>query len=135
MNVILMNGQRVEVTQEEVGEFITCGLLISNPQWRHSGLLTEEEWARYLKGENTQDELRKVARYILIYEENLAFTAYLFDKAEGNPNQSKEFNMPAVKKLRDIYHKVSVIGHSVKYLSQYVHEMENICLETGADPL
>ena len=134
IQLTLMNGQRVEVSQEEVNEFITQ-IIIPNPQWCHSGLLTEREWMRYLKQESPQDELKKVARYILIYEENLAFTAYLFDKAEGNPDQTKEFNMPALQKLREIYRRVTENQRTTKQLVGDVWKMENICMETGADPL
>ena len=130
----LMNGQQVEVSQEEVKEFITQ-ILIQNPDWRHSGLLTEEEVMRYLKGEASHEDLKKVARYILIYEENLAFTGYLFDKADGEPERTKEFNMPAIKKLRELYQKASNDTHQVLDISQTVHEMENLCMKTGADPL
>ena len=134
MELILMNGQRVEVSQEEVSEFITF-FLVPNPQWRHSGLLTEKEWMRYLKEESTQDELKKVARYILIYMENLSFTGYLFDKSEGEPQRTKEFNMPAVKKLREIYRRMTENQRTAKELVGDVWEMENICMELGASPL
>lgn len=134
IRLILANGASVEVSQEEVNEFITQGL-IPNPDWRHSGLLTPMEWTRYLQGRSTHDELKKVAQYILIYIENLSFTAYLFDKSEGHPDQGKEFNMPIVKKLRELYQKVSDIGHQATDIFQDVHEMENLCMETGTDPL
>jgi len=134
IQLTLMNGQRVEVSQEEVNEFITQ-IVVPNPDWRHSGLLSQEEVMRFLKGESNMDELKKVARYILIYEENLAFTAYLFDKSEGNPDQGKEFNLPAVKKLRGIYRRVTGTQRTAEDLAGDVHEMENLCLKTGANPL
>lgn len=134
MELILANNKSVEVSQEEVNDFITQ-ILIPNPDWHHSRLLTEEEVMRFLKGESSRDEFRKVAQYILIYQENLAFTAYMFDKADGEPERTKEFNMPAIKELREIYLKVTKNQQSAKELSGDVYEMENICLETGADPL
>ena len=134
MELILANNKRVEVSQEEVNEFITKKL-IPNADWHHSGLLTEEEVMRFLKDESSRDELKKVARYILIYQENLAFTGYLFDKADGDPERTKEFNMPAVKKLRELYQKASDDSHTAINIAHDVHEMENICLETGTDPL
>lgn len=128
---MLANGKTVEVSPEEVNDFITA-ILIPNAYWRRSGYLSEEEVMRFLKGDSDRDELKKVARYILVYTENLAFAAYLFDKSEGNPDQTKEFNMPALKRLREVYQKVST-NHSNH--SNLVNEMENICLEIGADPL
>ena len=134
VQITLMNGARVEVSQEEVNEFITQEL-IPNPDWHHSGLLTQKEWMRYLKGESSQDDLRKVARYILIYMENLSFTGYLFDKAEGEPERTKEFNMPVLKKLREIYRRMTENQRTAKKLAGDVWGMENICMEIGADPL
>jgi len=134
VELILMNGARVEVSQEEVKEFITQ-IVIPNPDWHHSGLLAPGEYMSYLMGKICPEVLRRVARYFLIYEENLAFTAFLFDKAEGNPDQTKEFNMPALKKLREIFRRVIEDKRTPEELAGDVHEMENVCLETGADPL
>jgi hypothetical protein len=134
MELILMNGHHVEVSQEEIKEFITQ-FLISNPYWRHSGLLSQEEVMRYLKRESSCDELKKVARYLLIYVENLSFTAYLFDKSEGNPDQGKEFNMPIIKKLRHTYRRLLKNQRTPSRLAGGVYEMENLCLKIGADPL
>ncbi len=134
VQIILMNGAHVEVSQEELNEFITQ-VLIPNPDWHHSGLLTREEVTRYLKNEASWEDFQTVAWYILIYEENLAFTGYLFDKAEGIPDRTKVFTMPALKKLRDLYQQVSELPPNDGELAGDVHEMENLCLETGADPL
>jgi len=134
MGLVLANGQHVEVSQEEVMEFITQ-LLIPNPDWRYSGLLSQGERERFLRGESTRDDLRKVARYILIYEENLSFTAYLFDKSEGKPDQTRDFNMPVIKNLRELYQKIIDNSHKTPPISQLVYEMQNACMEIGADPL
>lgn len=134
MELTLANGKRVEVSREEVKTFITH-LLTPNPQWRHSGLLSEDEVMRFLKAESNHDDLKKVACYILIYQENLAFNAYLFDKAEGDPEPIKQFNMPAIEKLREIYRRVTQNQQTLEEVAGDVYEMENICLETGADPL
>jgi hypothetical protein len=134
VELLLMNGQRVEVSQEEVNEFITQ-ILLQNAHWHHSGLITEDERMRYLKGESTMDEFKKVARYFLIYIENLSFTAFLFDKADGKPERTKEFNMPAIKKLRGLYRGMTENQRTAEELAGDVYEMENTCLEIGADPL
>lgn len=134
VHIILMNGAGVEVSQEEIKEFVTQ-ILIPNPDWHYSGLLTHGEYLSYVTGRTCPEVLRKVARYFLIYEENLAFTAFLFDKSEGNPEKTKEFNMPTIKALRDIYRRVTEDQRTPEDLAGDVHEMENLCLETGADPL
>lgn len=130
----LMNDHEVEVSQEEIGEFITQ-VLVPNPFWRHSGLLTPMEWVRYVQGRSTPNELVKVARYILIFTENLSFTAYLFDKSEGHSGQGKEFNMPVVKKLREIYHLTKEMATAQEERASNVSHMVSLCLEIGADPL
>jgi hypothetical protein len=129
-----MNDQEVEISQEEIYEFITQ-VLIPNPDWRHSGLLSPMEWTRYVQGRSTPDELVKVARYILVYMENLSFTAYLFDKSEGHPDQGKEYNMPVVKRLREIYHLVKEMATTQAERTGDVHEMVNLCMTIGTDPL
>ena len=134
MKMILANGQDVEVSQEEIEEFITQ-LLIPNPDWRHSKQLTEREVVKYLQSESSPDELKKVAKYLIICIENLAFSAYLFAKAEGKSDESKEFNMPALKKLRELYHKATEAQQSAKELAGNVYEMENVCMGIGTDPL
>jgi len=135
MELILANGSKVKVTLGEMSEFIReIPCLVPNPYWRYSELLTEEEVMRYLAGESNEEELRKIARYILIYTENLAFTAHLYDKSEGHDN-GREFNMPAVERLREIYHRVTEDPRIAEELAGDVHEMESVCLEIGADPL
>lgn len=129
----LMNGKEVEVSQEEIGEFIS-EVLMPNPYWSHSQLLDKSEATAYLKGESTPEGLRKVARYILIFFENLSFTGYLFDKAEGE-QLTKEFNLPVITRLRDIYHRLTNEQCTLEELAGDVHEMENLCREMGADPL
>lgn len=42
MKLILASGKIVEVSQAEVNDFVTQ-VLIPNPYWRYSGLLTEED--------------------------------------------------------------------------------------------
>jgi len=133
VNLILASGKKVEVSWDEIKDFITQ-LLIPNAYWRHSELLTEQEVMRFLAGESDEGELKKVAQYILTYTENLAFSAYFFDKADGEPDRTQEFNMLAIKKLRELYRKVTE-NRLPLTLSDTVNKMESICLNIGADPL
>jgi len=122
--MILANGDKVKVTLGEMREFISeMPCPVPNPYWRYSELLTEQEVMKFLAGESSQEELKKVARYLLIFTENIAFAAHLYDKSEGHDN-GREFNMPALEKLRGFY----------RTISNGRHEMESICLEIG-DPL
>ncbi len=137
MKIILANGNTAEVTEVEIKEFITeVPTPIPNAYWRHSKLLGQEEVMRFLKGESSPDELKKVARYLLIYTENLAFSAYLFNKANGGaPDGPKDFSMPAIRKLRELYQSVLGNQPAVPDISHKVKNMLNVCLELGIDPL
>ena len=136
MKIILANGNIVEVTEVETKEFITeISTPIPNAYWRHSGLLSQEEVMRFLKGESRPDEVKKVGRYLLIYTENLAFSAYLFNKANGgDPDGPKDFTMPAIRRLRELYRYVLISQPTVP-VSHNVKDMLNVCLEIGIDPL
>jgi len=135
MHLILANGQTVKVSLKELRDFITAmPSPIPNAYWRHSELLTEQEVMRFLAGESSREELKKVARYLLIYTENLAFTAHLYDKSEGH-NGSRDLNMPALEKLRGFYRTISNGRQSRDGIARLVNEMESVCLEIGADPL
>ncbi len=136
MEMILANGRRVKVSLGEVQEYITeCPSPIPNAYWRYSELLSEEEVMRFLAGQSNKEELQKIARYLLIFTENTSFAAYLFDKAEGTPDLTKEFNMPAVKRLREVYQQVKDDRHTMMGLYRLVSEMESLCLEIGVAPL
>ena len=132
MRMILANGKTVKVSLGEIREFVTeMKAPVPNPDWHYSELLTEDEVMRFLKGESTREELQKVAQYLLIYTENLAFYAYLFNKANGgDPEGPKDFSMPTVKKLRNLYRKAKDNPSM-----ETIYEMESVCLEIGADPL
>lgn len=134
MRVVLANGKAVEVSQDEMEEFITQ-LVLPNAYWLYTGQVSEEEVMRFLGGESSVDELKKIARYLLTFAENTAFSAYLFDKADGEPDRTREFNMPALKKLRELHQKVIDSPQASTDLSQTVWEMENVCMGIGLDGL
>ncbi|MDD4984892.1 MAG: hypothetical protein PHQ43_03745 [Dehalococcoidales bacterium] len=136
MKMILANGNTVEVTELETKEFITeIATPIPNAYWKHSGLLNQAEVLRFLKGASSPDELKKVARYLLIYTENLAFSAYLFNKANGgDPDGPKDFTMPAIRKLRELYRNV-LSSQPTEPVSHNVKDMLNVCRKIGIDPL
>lgn len=129
-----MNGQIVEVSGEELNEFITQ-VLAPNPYWEYTGMLSNEMVERYFKGESTAAELAAIARYILVFIENLTFTCYLLDKSETWPGNTKELNMPVIMKLRQMYKDMNANHRPLKELAGDVHEMENACIAIGADLL
>ncbi|MDD5045141.1 MAG: hypothetical protein PHG51_06345 [Candidatus Omnitrophica bacterium] len=131
----LMNGKEVEASQDEIDEFISQKL-IPNPDWRYNpSLLSREEWDRYMQGMSSVVELKKVAKYILTYFENLSLTSYLFEKADGNMIISREINLAAIKAIREIYKRLTDPARPEKDIAGDVHEMEDQCMEVGADPL
>jgi hypothetical protein len=130
----LANQKEVTLTEPEFDEFIS-EVLFPNPQWQYSGLLDKDQVQRYLTGQATVQDLQKVIHYILVYQENLSLTAYLFSKTEGptKANESKEYNLPIIKKLRAMKGLAST--DKINLLNKIAHKMENICMEVGADPL
>lgn len=127
MKFLLANGDTVDATIEEMQEFITGSVAVSNPHWRYSQELTKDEVMRFLKRESTRAELERIAKYILLYAENLTFTGHLFDKSLGTGGQSKEFNMPVLMQLREI--------SQGKIDWETVWQMENMCMSIGIGPL
>lgn len=134
MQLILANQKRVEVSKEEMQQFITV-VLITNPYWRQTRQLSEDEVQRFVARASTDAEIRKVARYTLIFAENVAFSAYLFDKADGIPDRTRELNLPAIKKLRDLYQKMLDNRQTMMDLCHIMDQMLGICLRIGVDPL
>jgi hypothetical protein len=132
--VQLMNGKQVELTEPEFDDFIS-DVMVPNPQWQHSGLLDKDEVERYHKGEATVQDLHKIIRYILVYQENLSLTTYLFLKVNDlkNAEKSKEYNLPYLSRLQGL----RAIGNTdiQKLLNMIAQKMEKICTEMGSDPL
>jgi hypothetical protein len=130
----LMNGKQVELSEPEFDEFIS-DVMVPNPQWRNSQLLEEVEVTRYLKNEATTEDLKKVIRYILVYQENLALTAYLFIKVndQKEADTSKKYNIETLMKLRSL--KSLANTDKLNILNRIAHRMENLCMESGADPI
>jgi hypothetical protein len=130
----LMNGKQVELTEPEFDEFIS-DVMVPNPQWQNSGLLDKVEVERYHKGEATVQDLHKIIRYILVYQENLSLTTYLFLKVNDlkNAEKSKEYNLPYLSRLQGL----RAIGNTdiPKLLNMIAQKMEKICTEMGSDPL
>jgi hypothetical protein len=146
--VILANNKNVELTQSEYKEFITQ-VLIPNPDWRQSGLISKDEVQRYLEDTATINDLIKIAMYLLIYQENLSLSAYLFSKADSQKSAdgAKEYNMPTLHMLRSLHTLVKAESNNLRTKTQknesadintllsLVSQMEDLCLEVGADPL
>lgn len=136
MIVRLMNGKEVAITQEETARFITeepaCAVdyrvnnlpLLVNPYWLWSGQLSQGEADRYVAGDSTPALLDKIARYLLVYAEQTAHTAFMFDKAEGNLPGTGEFNLPVVEKLREL-RKTKPITRDT------IFEMERLMTDLG----
>jgi hypothetical protein len=134
VQIQLMNGKQVELTESEFDEFIS-DVMVPNPQWQHSGLLDKDQVTRYLNHNATVEDLRKVIRYILVYQENLSLTAYLFAKSENqnNANESKGYNLATLVKVRALHGLATT--DSVTLLNKIAGKMTNLCMEVGADPL
>jgi hypothetical protein len=134
MQLELANGKKVEVSQEEIDAYITQEL-IPNPYWIYSGLLTTEEVMRFLQKESTEDELRKIARYLLVFIENLSFTGYLFDRSAGQLGMTTELNMPVGAEVREMYKRIESSDRTFEELSGDAYEIVNKLRSIGVDGL
>jgi len=129
----LRDGTQVFVGKDEVEEFVT-EILTPNPYWRFSGLLVEAEVIQFLNNEANVLTLERVALYVLVYVENMAFSAWLIIKqreGEERAEDYKEFVMPVIKKLREMYLDIKENGVT----EEKVWAMMREALKAGFDPL
>jgi len=95
-----------------------------NPYWRYNGYLSKAEVMKFLeKKPLTPDEAHKLAKYILLFAQNLACMTWLFcDDREGY----FKYMLPCIHKLHQILPKVKSRDE--------VWEMLNVCFEHALDP-
>lgn len=97
-----------------------------NPYWRFSGLLTQEEVMKYMRGEElTPDEAHKLGDYILIWVQNNACAVWLFLPQTEREGYFKKM-LPIIAKLHELLGKCKS--------RQEVKEMMWTAIEVGLDP-
>jgi len=134
-DVLAMNymGIHVFITKRTVELFITTDILTPNPYWRWSGLLDESTILAYLKGSEDPEVLKKIARYVLIYVENMAFNVFMdLMLTEGVDRAMSYFDWmtPTLTTIRNIWEQVKK-----KPSRKLVEEMVKTAIQVGLDPL
>ena len=126
-------GVPIVITKRTVRLFITTDVLTPNPYWRYSGLLDEETLRAYLEGSEEPEVLRAVARYTLIYVENMAFSVFIGIMLTDGVDEAMgylKWMEPTLAALRSMWRRVR--GRPSRKL---VEEMVWKAIEVGLDPL
>lgn len=137
MKFLLMTGKEVVVSEAEIREIVKSGMVIANPYWVYSGLLREDEVIAYLNHKADVDILKRIAKYILVFVENLALTNYMFLLAE-NREEAEEY-LNSQKQLLNFSEQLNTSvqtgTRSLEELEELVRSMISKCMTFGIDPL
>ena len=124
----------VEVPEEVVKEIISVELT-NCFHWHCPNIdLDCGEVADFLEGKRDPSLLERIARYILVYAENLVLSNYVYQRAL-NPNSADKYlesMKPFLQELRRLYGLLDenhCDSHRV-----LVDEMLSLCLRHGIDP-
>jgi len=97
-----------------------------NAYWRFSGLLTQDEVMKYMRGkELSPDEAHKLGDYILIWVQNSVCVAWLFMPQKEREGYFKAM-LPVIAKLHELLGKCKS--------REEVEEMMWAAMEAGLDP-
>ncbi len=124
----------VEVSEDVVKEIISVELAncfhwrCPNIDLEYSGVMD------FLEGKRDPVLLKRVARYILVYAENLVLTNYVYQRIlnPGNADRYLESMKPFLKELRRLYGLLQRKPYDA--YRPLVDEMLNLCLRYGIDP-
>ncbi len=124
----------VEVSGEVVKEIISVELANCFHWICPSIDLDYDSVMDFLEGKRDPGLLRRVARYILVYAENLVLTNYVYQRIlnPGNADRYLESMKPFLKELRRLYGLLQRKPYDV--YRPLVDEMLNLCLRYGIDP-
>ncbi len=125
---------RVEIPREVVKEVISIELT-NCFHWRcpNTGI-DYSDVMEFLEGSRDLGLLKKIARYILVYTENLVLSTYMYMKMQ-NPRAANEYldTMKLVlHKLRNLYQLLQRKPHDIYH--ELVEQMLHTCLDNGIDP-
>ena len=124
----------VEVPRVVVEEIISVELsncfhwICPNVDLDYSGVMD------FLEGKRDPELLKRIARYILVYAENLILSNYVYQRAlnPGNADRYLESMKPLLEELRRLYGPLRRKPYDV--YRPLVDEMLNLCLRYGIDP-
>lgn len=89
MELNLIDGTKVKVSQEEIDRYISVKLM-PNPYWRFSKILPESAIYNYLNDCMTDADIEPLAKYILFFTENIFFSTFLLN---GKKDDSENLKM------------------------------------------
>ena len=121
------------VKKSEVERFVKNDVFTPNPYWRHSGLLSSSEIKKFMDRTENVLTLVRIARYIVIWAENMVFTAWLMIRmveGEEEAESYAESMIPFLEKLREMYKEVEKSARR-----EIVEKMIEECIRVGLDPL
>jgi len=97
----------VKVSVKEIEEFITT-VLTNTPYWAVGNWLSKGEVLRFLDGDVDHKLLDRVSEYMLMWAENIRFSAYLLSLAFNNrwTNEDKRRVLEELKELRKLVKKI-----------------------------
>ncbi len=127
---------RVEVPGELVREIISIELT-SCFHWGCVGSgIDYVDVVRFMHGDKNPVLLRRIARYILVYAENLVLTTVVYLKVidSGKVEAYLEDMRDVLESLREKYREVKGFTGDPMELRTLVDQMLHICLSAGLDP-
>lgn len=144
-----LTGKAIAVPKQTIAIFLSEGIYALNPYWRYSGLLDKDDVLKLaeclrllgLKLEcNLRPELiRKIARYILIYAENIQFMNFLSaseamiihnDREGREIEEFLKYAIPFLFELRELYRRIVMDPQP-----EMLVKMLDFCLQNGLDPM
>jgi len=142
-----LTGNIIAIPKTTAELFLSERVLALNPYWKANKLLSVDEVRTFVEymiqkevgnSYDMPDELvKKIARYVLIYAENIAFSvAVTYAEQSAMSHNVKDlvgyiqFIMPFLEQLREMFRMVKE-----KPDPEIVNEMILLCLNYGMDPL
>jgi len=127
--VFSVMGTKVSVSKSIVRRIVTTELS-PLPHWEASDYLSTEEVEAFFGGASGSQLMKRIAKYILFYAENIVFATFLLLLAGEGKGRAEEYldrHMELLETLRRIADKEEVGREDVE-------EMISLCLRHGIDP-
>lgn len=120
-------GDLVALTPDKFPEVIRPAIWFENVFWRTSGYLTEDQVMTYFRQEPLEkDDAYKIAKYILLYAQNMACASWLFCEPTGRESYLT-FITPCILRLNAIMRDKPITRKQLK-------AMIEVCLNFTIDP-
>lgn len=144
-----LTGKAIAVPRQTIEIFLSEGVYALNPYWQYNGLLEKDEVLSLakclhmlgLKLECNMDPklIKKIARYIVIYAENVQLMNFLTASEAAIIHEDREgktikeflnYAIPFLMTLRKLYRQIIM-----EPKPETLAKMLELCLQSGIDPL